>query len=77
VNASAGDKAKLMLLRRRAAAKGYAIRKSRAHIINSDNLGGYMVIHADTNRLIAGACFGLQMDELEKEIAELPNLVRQ
>lgn len=63
-----------MLLRRRAASKGYTIRKSRVRITHPDNLGGFMIVHAARNRLVAGACYGLELGELEKEIAELPDL---
>ena len=44
---------------------GFRVRKDRAHTYSVDHQGGYMVIDADTNGVVAGERFDLSLDELE------------
>ena len=53
-------------LRRRLSKMGYVLRKSRAHNINIDNFGGYMIIEAYHNYIAAGPRFDLSLDDVEQ-----------
>ena len=56
-------------LRRRLLKMGYLLRKSRRGF-NRCNLGGYMIIDADCNAVIAGRDFALDIDDVEQFINE-------
>jgi hypothetical protein len=53
-------------LRGLAAVWGYAIRKDRAQTLSLDHQGGYMLVDADRNCIIAGDRFDLDLGDLEK-----------
>lgn len=48
---------------------GYQLRKGRGKT-NADNLGGYMIIDANTNAVIAGSRFELTLEDVEIFIKE-------
>lgn len=48
----------------------HVLRKDRARSINLDHFGGYMVVDADSNFIVAGARYDLSLDDLEAQIAE-------
>ena len=52
-------------IRRAAHREGMIIRKSRG-MYSCDNLGGYMVINAYTNSIVAGPRFDMFLDDLEE-----------
>jgi hypothetical protein len=51
-------------LRRQARQRGLSLRKSRAPMSN-DNLGGYMLVHAEKAIAMAGHRFELSLEEVE------------
>lgn len=68
------DKVIEMRLRRRAAAKGYRLEKSRARILHTNNRGGYQLIQVGKNEVVGGVDYDLMLDDLEGYIAELPKI---
>ena len=60
-------KARENRLRRRLAKMGYLLRKSRASE-SLDNFGGYMIVDAYRNYVVAGSRFDLDLDDLEQFI---------
>ena len=43
--------------------EGYQLKKSRVKNINADNLGGFMIVDANTNTIVAGSRYELnEMD---------------
>lgn len=58
-------------LRSRAARQGFALRKSRAHTPNLDDLGGWRIVDPSTNTIVAGARFDLDFDDIETALASL------
>lgn len=56
---------------RRAAAKlGWEVRKSRARLESIENLGGYMLVEARRNLLIAGDKYQLSATDVAARLAE-------
>lgn len=51
-------------IRRALSKAGYALRKSRIRNINADNLGGYMVVDATSNYVVAGARYDLTLEDV-------------
>ena len=60
------EKAKESRLRRQLAKMGYILRKSRIRNWHGDNFGGYMIIEARYNGIIAGSRFQLSLDDVEQ-----------
>jgi hypothetical protein len=58
-------------MRRRAAAKGYALEKSRDRSLHSDNKGGYRLVRDNT--VVDGDRFSLMLNELDEAITRLPD----
>lgn len=58
-------------LRRRAARSGAVIRKDRARSWGLDHQGGYMVVDAETNCILSGARFDLDLDDLMEIFAPI------
>lgn len=59
------EKSRENRLRRKAARLGMIIRKSRVRYPHLDNLGGYALIDARRNYVIAGVRWDLGLDEVE------------
>lgn len=57
-------------LRRRLAHEGYALRKSRDRSPHVDNLGGYMIVDAGRNFIVAGQRYDLDLDDVEEWLVE-------
>ena len=57
-------------LRKKLAKQGYALRKSRVKNINADNLGGYMILLAYCNGVIAGQRFSMSLDDVEQYVCD-------
>lgn len=66
------EKAKEMLLRRRAKAAGYALVKSRARIQHMNDQGGFRIIDPDLNAVVAGERFDFDLSDVEDWLAALP-----
>ena len=64
------DKSREQRARRQLRQQGYALRKSRVRNWNIDNLGGYMVIEANRNLIVAGQRFDMSLDDVEHFIRE-------
>ena len=56
-------------IRRALAKRGYLLRKSRAEE-SIDNFGGYMIVDANYNAVIAGERFNLSLDDVEQFVGE-------
>lgn len=56
-------------LRRLAIKQGFVLRKSRRHLGTPSNFGEFMLIHADTNCIVAGCDFDLPLTEVESVLA--------
>jgi len=52
-------------IRRALAKRGYLLKKSRA-AESIDNLGGYMIVDANQNAVVAGERFNLSLDDVEQ-----------
>ena len=52
-------------LRRRLFKLGYLLRKSRRRL-DRNNWGGYRIVDIDSNAIIAGRYFNLDLDEVEQ-----------
>jgi hypothetical protein len=50
--------------------QGYLLRKSRIREVNLDNLGGYMLIDANMNCIVAGSRWDLSLEEVEDWLAD-------
>ena len=57
-------------LRSRVKRMGYVLRKDRAKSVNADHCGGYMIVDADMNAVVAGAKFDLTLEDVERWIEE-------
>ena len=63
---TAPDHAREARLRRRAARNGLIVRKSRLRgTPHSDDHGGYMILDANLNAIVAGQRFDLDLDDVE------------
>ena len=67
--------AKEQRIRRKARRLGYCISKSRA-MISLDNLGGYMLIDADSNFVVSGARHDLTLDDLDEMLSQSEDDIR-
>ena len=67
--------AKEQRVRRKARRLGYCISKSRA-MISLDNLGGYMLIDADSNFVVSGARYDLTLDDLDEMLSQSEDDIR-
>jgi hypothetical protein len=56
--------------RREARRQGCALRKSRIQTPNLDNHGGWMIIDPWQNAIVAGERFDLDLDDVERWLAE-------
>ncbi len=56
-------------LRKIAQKQGLLLRKSRSQL-SMDNQGGYMIVDPDTNVVVAGKRFDLDLDAVEAWLAE-------
>ncbi len=56
-------------LRKIAQKQGLLLRKSRSQL-SMDNQGGYMIVDPDTNAVVAGKRFDLDLDAVEAWLAE-------
>jgi hypothetical protein len=56
-------------LRRLAHRQGFALRKSRAGI-SVRNQGGFMIVDANANYIVAGEHYDLDLDDAERFLAE-------
>jgi hypothetical protein len=56
-------------LRGRAERRGYVLRKSRVRTTNIDNYGGYMVLDANRNLVVAGPLWELDLDDVDRFLA--------
>ena len=63
------SKYRLKRLRLQATGAGYMIRKDRAQAFSMDHQGGYRLVDADRNAIVAGERFDLDLDDLEKWLA--------
>lgn len=52
-------------LRHKLAREGYLLRKSRIKSENADNLGGYMIVDENTNAVISGSRFDLNLEDVK------------
>jgi hypothetical protein len=57
------------MLRRELAKNGFLLKKSHVFIPNSYNLGGYKIVYASRNQVVAGSKFELSLDNLEDFMA--------
>lgn len=55
--------------RRRLAREGYLLRKDRARSWNVDHQGGYMIVEADRNLIVAGERWNLTLEDVEAWLA--------
>lgn len=46
--------------------QGYSLRKSRVKQIHGNNLGGYMIVDANSNFVVCGSRFELNLDDVEQ-----------
>lgn len=53
-------------VRRRLVSQGYALKKSRAINLTSDDQGGYQIIDLQFGRIEAGERFNLTLEEVEQ-----------
>lgn len=65
------EKARENRLRRKGGRLGIIIKKSRARNWSIDNRGGYMLIDAETNCVIDGSKFELDLDGVESGLDSL------
>jgi hypothetical protein len=65
------DKTRENRLRRLARRKGYVLRKDRARTRSGNHQGGYMIIEADRNVIVAGEKFDLSLDHVENYLGRL------
>jgi len=56
-------------VRRALRPEGQALRKSRARNWTLDNQGGYMIVDADRNFIVAGEKYDLTLDDVERWVA--------
>jgi hypothetical protein len=63
-------------LRRRARRFGLVLRKSRARLWSMDNRGEYMVIHANSNTIVAGEKFDRNLDQVAEFLDDYERKVR-
>lgn len=61
-------------LRRALRRFGLALRKSRVVKLNLDNLGGYTILDADHNYVVAGTRFDLTLEDVERFVQEAVDL---
>ena len=59
------DKVRENRARRWANRHGLILRKSRAQMLSVDNLGGYMLVDAQLNAVVAGSRFDLGLADVE------------
>ena len=52
-------------IRNKLKAAGYALHKSRAQRITSNDMGGYMVVDVEHNAAVVGPCFNASLDDVE------------
>lgn len=57
-------------VRRQLAKQGYRLHKSRSRGVYLNDLGGYTIVDADCNFVIAGANFDLSLEDVEQFVAE-------
>jgi hypothetical protein len=62
---SSADAAREARARRLARRQGYVLRKDRARSFSVDHMGGYMVIDAAINGIVAGQRYDLSLGEVE------------
>ena len=56
-------------VRRALRREGQALRKSRARNLTLDDEGGYMIVDADRNFIVAGEKCDLTLDDVERWVA--------
>jgi hypothetical protein len=44
--------------------QGYSLRKDRAWTITLNHQGGYMIVDANLNFIVAGSCYDLTLDDV-------------
>ena len=64
------EKAVESRLRRRAIRQGYCLMRSRWRLGSIDNLGGYSIIDANHNFVVAGSRFDLSLDDVEAWLSD-------
>lgn len=57
-------------VRRRLVSQGYALKKSRAINLTSDDQGGYQIIDLQFGRIEAGERFDLTLEEVEQFVID-------
>ena len=57
-------------LRRVLRENGYRLHKSRTHVPNIDNLGGYMITLGENDAVVDGSRFELDLDDVQDFVAE-------
>jgi len=68
---TASDHAREARLRRRAARDGLMIRKSRLRgTPHLDDQGGYMILNANYNTVVAGPRFDFDLDDVERWLSD-------
>lgn len=60
------ERREIAQLRRLLRKKGYLIRKSRIRNSHADNLGGYMILDAQTGFVVRGAKYELDKDDIKE-----------
>lgn len=63
-------------LRKMASMEGYLLKKSDANSTNADNLGGFMLVDAKTNAVVAGSRYELNELDVWKFIFEIMTKVK-
>lgn len=58
-------------LRRALNKAGYTLHKSRARTINPENLGGYMIVNAYINAVVAGSRFELDIEDVQDWVQDM------
>lgn len=64
------EKARENRVRRQLAKQGYRLHKSRARGVHFDNRGGYMIIDACCNYIVAGEKCDLSLEDVERFAAD-------
>jgi hypothetical protein len=71
------DKAKENRLRRQAQRLGLIIKKSMARNIGINNLMGWMIIDGQTNSVVAGSRFELNLEDVENYLKNCEDALKQ
>ncbi len=66
------DKVRENRLRRMAGRQGFVLVKSRRRDPRAVDYGGYWLVDPRANALVAGEQFGLDLDEVERELLATP-----